>query len=178
MVPIPNTDEKMRNDKARRVVSFVAAASNSGKTTLIEKVVAVLKARGLRIAVVKHASAGFDLDRPGKDSWRFQQAGADTVILVGPGTLALVKKTEHDAALAELEELTRDVDLVIHEGFKTSAQNKIEVFRQDVSGERPLCLNDPAYLALVSDRPFDVSIPRFDINDTKGVAQFLINMME
>jgi molybdopterin-guanine dinucleotide biosynthesis protein B len=163
----------MMDEKTTRVVSFVAAASNSGKTTLIEKVVAILKARGLRVAVVKHASAGFDLDKPGKDSWRFQQAGADTVILVGPGRLALMKKTEHDPTPAELEQLTPDVDLVIHEGFKKSARNKIEVFRQGVSGERPLCLDDPSYVALVSDKKFDVPISWFDINDAEGVAAFL-----
>ncbi len=72
----------MRNEKPLRVVSFVSASSNSGKTTLIEKIVKHLKARGLRVAVVKHASAGFELDRPGKDSWRFQEAGADSVVLV------------------------------------------------------------------------------------------------
>lgn len=164
----------MRNEKTRRVVSFVAAASNSGKTTLIEKVVATLKARGLRVAVVKHASAGFDLDKPGKDSWRFQQAGADTVILVGPGRLALMKKSERDPSLADLEQLTSDVDVVILEGFKKNAQNKIEVFRQGVSGERPLCLDDPSYRALVSDKKFDVRIPWFDINDAEGVAAFLV----
>lgn len=136
----------------------------------------VLKARGLRVAVVKHASAGFDLDKPGKDSWRFQQAGADTVILVGPGRLALLKKTTRDPSPAELEQLAPDVDIVIQEGFKQRSQNRIEVFRQGVSGRRPLCLDDPAYLALVSDRPFDVSIPRFDINDAEGVAQFLMKI--
>ncbi len=79
------------------VVSFVAASSNSGKTTLIEKIVPILKARGLRVAVIKHASGGFDLDKPGKDSWRFQQAGADSVILVGPDRVALI---EEDRACA------------------------------------------------------------------------------
>ena len=75
------------------VVSFVAASSGSGKTTLIEKIVAILKARGLRVAVMKHASAGYDLDKQGKDSWRFQQAGADTVLLIGPTSMAVMKKT-------------------------------------------------------------------------------------
>ena len=157
-----------------RVVSFVAAASNSGKTTLIEKVVKVLKSRGLRVAVIKHAKGGFDLDTPGKDSWRFQQAGADAVILVGPGRMALIKNTERDPSPEELEQLTPDADIVIYEGFKKSAQNKIEVFRHGISGEQPLCVNNPAYIALVSDRPFDVPIPRFDINDAEGVAVFLV----
>lgn len=157
-----------------KAVSFVAAASNSGKTTLIEKVVKILKARGLRVAVIKHAKGEFDLDQPGKDSWRFQQAGADAVILAGPGKMALIKKIEREPLPDELEKLAGDADIVIHEGSKKNAKSKIEVFRSGISGERPLCMDDPSYVALVSDRPFDVSIPRFDINDAEGVAAFLV----
>ena len=156
------------------VVSFVAAASNSGKTTLIEKVVRILKSRGLRVAVIKHASAGFDLDKPGKDSWRFQQAGADAVVLVGPERMALMKKIEREPAPQEVEKMVPDADIIIHEGFKKSAVNKIEVFRHGVSGSQPLCMGDASFLALVSDKPFDVHIPRFDINDAEGVAEFLV----
>jgi molybdopterin-guanine dinucleotide biosynthesis protein B len=157
--------------------SFVAAASNSGKTTLIEKVVAILKSRGLSVAVVKHASVGFDLDKRGKDSWRFQQAGADTVVLVGPGRMAIMKTISHEPSQQELVQATGNVDIVIHEGFKKNRINMIEVFRQGVSGERPLCMDDvSSFLALVSDRPFPVSIPRFDLNDADGVADFLLKM--
>lgn len=156
------------------VVSFVAASSNSGKTTLIEKIVPLLKARGLRVAVIKHASGGFDLDKPGKDSWRFHQAGADSVILVGPDRVALLKKIEHVPSLKELEQLAGDVDIALYEGFKESAKNKIEVFRHGVSGEYPLSLNDPSYIALVSDRPFSVTIPQFNINDAEGVVKFMM----
>lgn len=157
------------------VVSFVAAASNSGKTTLIEKVVRILKSRGLRVAVIKHASAGFDLDKPGKDSWRFQQAGADAVVLVGPERMALIKKIEREPALREIEKMLPDADIIIHEGFKKAAVNRIEVFRHGISGDLPLCMDDASYLALVSDKPYDVSIPRFDLNDANGVAEFLVN---
>ena len=160
------------------VVSFVAAASNSGKTTLIEKVVRILKARGLRVAVIKHASAGFDLDKPGKDSWRFQQAGADAVVLVGPERMALIKKIEREPAPREIEKMVPDSDIIIHEGFKKAAVNRIEVFRHGISGDLPLCLDDASYLALVSDKPYDVSIPRFDLNDANGVAEFLVNKIE
>ena len=157
------------------VVSFVAAASNSGKTTLIEKVVALLRTRGLRVAVVKHASAGFDLDKPGKDSWRFQQAGADTVVLVGPGKMAIMKKIGQEPSQEELERAAGDADIIIHEGFKKSALNMIEVFRSGASGERPLCMDDASsFLALVSDRPFPVSLPFFDLNDAEGVSDFLV----
>jgi molybdopterin-guanine dinucleotide biosynthesis adapter protein len=157
-----------------RVVSFVAASSNSGKTTLIERVVGILKARGLHVTVVKHASAGFELDKPGKDSWRFRQAGADAVVLVGPDTMALVKNISREPSLEELMRLSGDSDIVIQEGFKHSAVNRIEVFRSGVSGDRPLCLTDPSFLALVSDRSFAVTIPRFDLNDAEGVAEFIV----
>jgi molybdopterin-guanine dinucleotide biosynthesis protein B len=160
--------------KTKRVFSFIAASSNSGKTTLIEKVVRILKGRGLRVAVIKHASAGFDLDQPGKDSWRFQQAGADTVILAGPGRVALMQKIEHEPDPDELARLAGDAEIVIAEGFKKNVKDKIEVFRKGVSGERPLSLNDPSYLALVSDNPFAVSIPCFDLNDATGVADLIV----
>jgi len=160
--------------KIKRVVSFVSASSNSGKTTLIEKVIKILKGRGLRVAVIKHASAGFDLDKPGKDSWRFQQAGADTVILSGSGRIALMQKVEHEPGLDELARLAGDVEIVIAEGYKNIAMNKIEVFRQGVSGECPLSQNDSSYLALVSDKRFAVSIPCFDLDDATGVADLIV----
>jgi molybdopterin-guanine dinucleotide biosynthesis adapter protein len=158
----------------KRFVSFVAASSNSGKTTLIEKVVAIMKARGLQVTVVKHTPAGFDLDKPGKDSWRFRQAGADAVVLVGPECVALIKNINREPTSDELEQFTSGSDIVILEGFKKTAKNKIEVFRQGISGEHPLCLHDPTFLALASDKRFAVSIPQFDINDAAGVADFLI----
>lgn len=161
-----------------KIVSFVAAASNSGKTTLIEKVVRILKARGLRVAVVKHASKGFDLDRPGKDSWRFRQAGADAVVLVGPDRMAVDRSISGIPAPPDIERLLPEVDIVIQEGFKKNAPNKIEVFRDGVSGIRPLCMEDDTFIALVSDALFDVTIPRFHIDDVEGVADFIIQCME
>jgi molybdopterin-guanine dinucleotide biosynthesis protein B len=164
----------MRNERPLHTVSFVAACSNSGKTTLIEKVVKLLKARGLRVAVVKHTSAGFELDRPGKDSWRFQEAGADSVVLVSPGQMAVIRKTAEVPSSEEIEQAAGDVDLIIHEGSRKTAKNKIEVFRSAVSGDRPLCIEDRSYLALVSDKSFPVLIPRFDLDDAEGVADYLV----
>jgi molybdopterin-guanine dinucleotide biosynthesis protein MobB len=163
----------LRNENQKLVVSFVAASSNSGKTTLIEKIVRNLKARGLRVAVIKHASKGFDLDRPGKDSWRFQEAGADAVMLVGPGKTALITAVDHEPGFEELERMV-EADVVLYEGFKKHAANKIEVFRAGVSGDQPLCIGDLSYIALVSDCDCDVSIPRFDLNDADGVSEFIV----
>jgi molybdopterin-guanine dinucleotide biosynthesis protein B len=157
------------------VVSFVATSSNSGKTTLIEKIVTILTSRGMRVAVIKHAPGGFDLDRPGKDSWRFQQAGADTVILVGPDRMAIMKTIDHQPSSEEIERLAEGADIVIYEGFKKDAKNKIEIFRRSASGEHPLCMTDPSYLALVSDSPCVVSIPQFDLSDADGVAAFVLD---
>ena len=156
-----------------KIISFVAASSNSGKTTLIEKVVRILKERGLRVAVVKHASKGFAIDHPGKDSWRFREAGADAVMLVGPDEIALMKRTAREPDLAELEEMMGGLDVVLREGFKKDEGARIEVFRSGVSGQQPLCITDRSFLALVSDVPISVAIPRFDLNDAAAVADFI-----
>ena len=156
-----------------KTVSFIAASSGSGKTTLIEKVVRILKQRGLRVAVVKHASKGFELDRPGKDSWRFREAGADTVVLVGPDSLALMRKIVTQPSQQAIEDLVGNVDIVIREGFKGDSLHKIEVFRSGVSGALPLCITDPSVIALVSSSPVNVAIPRFDWNDAESVADFI-----
>jgi len=156
-----------------KIVSFVAATSNSGKTAIIEKVVRILKERGLRVAVIKHASKGFELDRPGKDSWRFREAGADTVVLVGPDRLALMRTIVKVPSMKDLEMLAGNADIMIREGFKEDSLNKIEVFRSGVSGQQPLSAADGSFLALVSDRAFDVAVPRFDWNDAEGVADFI-----
>jgi molybdopterin-guanine dinucleotide biosynthesis adapter protein len=156
-----------------KIVSFVAATSNSGKTAIIEKVVRILKERGLRVAVIKHAPKGFEVDRPGKDSWRFREAGADTVVLVGPDRLALMRTIDKAPSMKELEMLAGNADIMIREGFKEDALNKIEVFRSGISGQQPLCAADGSFLALVSDRSFDVAVPRFDWNDAEAVADFI-----
>lgn len=159
-----------------KTFSFVAASSNSGKTTLIEKIVLILKKRGLRVAVIKHASKGFDIDRPGKDSWRFREAGADAVMLVGPDSVALMKKMSREPDLDELKTMVEGFDVVIMEGFKKESGNRIEVFRSGVSGQQPLCMNDPSFIALVSDIPINVAIPRFDLNDAASVADFITKL--
>jgi molybdopterin-guanine dinucleotide biosynthesis protein B len=156
-----------------KVISFVAAASGSGKTTLIEKVVRILRSRGLRVAVVKHASKGFELDRPGKDSWRFREAGADAVLLVGPEGWALQRRSAVPPDEAEVAALVGDADVVLREGFKHEAGPKIEVFRSGVSGERPMCTGSGGFLALVSDQRLDAGIPWLHIDDAQSVADLI-----
>ncbi|HTG01517.1 MAG TPA: molybdopterin-guanine dinucleotide biosynthesis protein B [Nitrospirota bacterium] len=161
-----------------RIVSFVAVCSNSGKTTLIEKIIPHFTARGLRVAVVKHASKGFDLDTPGKDSWRFQQAGAASVVLAGPDRIAVMKTTSAEQSADDMIRAAGDADIVMLEGFKRTSRNKIEVYRSSATDRLPLCLQDNTFLALASDRPFEVPIPQFNLNDAEGVAKFILTITD
>lgn len=156
-----------------KIISFVAASSNSGKTTLIEKVVRILKKRGLRVAVVKHAPKGFDVDHRGKDSWRFREAGADAVLIVGPGEVALQKTTAAPIDGEEMARLLGDVDIVLREGFRDAGGDRIEVFRSGVSGGQPLCVQDRSFRALVSDVPLSCGVPWYHLDDAEGVADFI-----
>jgi len=161
-----------------RIISFIAASSNSGKTTLIERIVPLLKTRGLRVAVIKHASKGFDMDQRGKDSWRFREAGADAVLLAGPDQLALMRQTDRPLGPEELATLLPDYDIVLVEGFRDSTPNRIEVFRKGISGERPLCMDNPAFVALASDTRFELAIPCFDLNDATSIANFILAKLQ
>lgn len=154
------------------IVSIVGT-SDSGKTTLIEKLVAELVRRGYRVATVKHDIHGFEVDREGKDSWRHKQAGAHTVIISSPKKLALIRDVDHDADLAELrDKYVQDVDLLLSEGFKRNLQPKIEVFRKEMHREL-LCNKEDNLLAVASNQPFDIGVPFFDLDDARGLVDLI-----
>jgi molybdopterin-guanine dinucleotide biosynthesis protein MobB len=158
-----------------RAVSFVAK-SGTGKTTLLEKVIAELKGRGWRVGAIKHDAHRFDIDHPGKDSHRMTAAGADTMLISSPEKLALVKQHETPPAIGELlATYFADVDIVLTEGFKKSGLPKIEVHRKERSSTL-LCRgeeNDPSLIAVASDEPLELDVPVFDINDAATVASFI-----
>ena len=117
----------------------IVGKSDSGKTTLIEKLLPELIRRGYRIATVKHDVHGFEVDREGKDSWRHKKAGAHTVIISSPQKVALIRDVEKDLTLDELrEKLVQDVDLILSEGYKKDVQPKIEIFRKEKHQGTPL----------------------------------------
>ncbi len=156
-----------------RIINFVAAQSDAGKTTIIENLLPLFKRRGLRVAALKGNLHHRELDLPGKDSWRFSQAGAElsgiataeNFILVGSGR----GKNGIDAAV----ELLADFDLVIIEGNKQSKNPKIEVVRSAINPE-PLLM--AGTIALISDRQdLEPGLPVFDLEDYGGVVDFLIN---
>ncbi len=154
------------------IVSIVGK-SNSGKTTLIEKLVPELVRRGYRVATVKHDVHGFDVDQEGKDSWRHKKAGAHTVVISSPSKLALIRDVDHDAGLAELrDKYIRDVDLVLSEGFKRNNQPKIEVFRKEIHRDL-LCTKEDNLVAIAANQAFDISVPCFELNDIQGLADLI-----
>ena len=159
-----------------KVVSFVAK-SGTGKTTLLEKVIAELKNRGYTVGAIKHDAHQFDIDHPGKDSHRLTAAGADTMLISSPEKLALIKK---HAASPPVEVLLAtyftDVDIVVTEGFKKSTMPKIEIHRQERSPTL-LCRgeeHDPMLVAVASDEPLDLDVPVLDLNNPTEVADFVV----
>jgi molybdopterin-guanine dinucleotide biosynthesis protein MobB len=159
-----------------KAVSFVAK-SGTGKTTLLEKVIVHLKERGLRVGVIKHDAHRFDIDHPGKDSYRLSAAGADTMLISSPAKLAIVKKHQESPPIEELiESYFQDVDIVLTEGFKQSGMPKVEVHRKERSSTL-LCRgeqHDPTLVAVASDEPLDLDVPVLDLNDAAQVAQFIV----
>lgn len=153
--------------------------SNTGKTTLIEKLIPLLRMRGLRVSAIKNAHHGFDMDRPGKDSYRYREAGAGQVLIATGVRWALLSETPQ--AAASLEELIGRLDpcdLVIIEGFKSEGQiPRIEV-RRSSNTEPPIFPNDPNVIAVASDLAVDTGLPVLDLNDAATIAQFVIDHLK
>ena len=136
------------------IVSIVGQ-SQSGKTTLVERLVVEFKGRGYRVATVKHACKDFDIDKQGKDTWRYTEAGSDAVAISAPQRLALIKLQDDNDSIDEiLRLLGEDFDIIFIEGFHQAHVPKIEVYRKELNkGLR--C--DPGELkAIVSDDKLDV----------------------
>lgn len=153
------------------VVSIVGRHSNSGKTTLLVKLISEAKRRGWRVAAVKHDVHGFEMDKPGKDTWRFAQAGADVVAISSPHKMAMLEVVQEERSLDQVLERIQDVDLIFTEGYKHEKKPRIEVFRSEVHVE--LYSQPEELIAIASDVPFDEGVPCFDLEDAVGICDFL-----
>jgi molybdopterin-guanine dinucleotide biosynthesis protein B len=155
------------------IVSIVGK-SNTGKTTLLERLVPELRARGYRVGTIKHSVHAFDIDVEGKDSCRHKQAGAHTVVISSPKRVALVKEVESEQSLDSLaSQYFQEVDIILTEGYKKQNNPKIEVFRSQMHGT-PVCKQDERLVALVSDANLDLGVPRFNPDDVKGLADLVV----
>ena len=157
------------------VISIVGR-SNSGKTTLIVKLVKELKSRGYKVATIKHSHHRFELDTEGKDSWLHTQAGADAVVVASQNMMGIMRQSPKELSLMEIiNTYLQDMDVIVVEGYKTEAIPKVEVFRSEISTEL-VCKNDKNLIAVVGDKNPSIGVPFFHIDvKTSAIIDFLLN---
>lgn len=152
-----------------------AGYSGSGKTTLLERLIPFLTGQGFRLALIKHAHHDFDIDQPGKDSYRHRQAGAAEVLVSSNQRWALMHElrgAEEPSLQAHLARLS-PCDLVLVEGFKREPIPKLEIHRE--ANAKPLLfMQDPHIVAIATDAPVDTSLPRFDLNAIDAIGHFIL----
>jgi molybdopterin-guanine dinucleotide biosynthesis protein MobB len=154
-------------------VVSVVGKSDSGKTTLMERLIRALTERGYRVGSVKHHIHDFDIDVPGKDSWRHAKAGAAVTLVSSPSKLGMVRQMDHEASLDELLALAHDVDILLTEGYRRAGEVRIEVSRRARSTE--LVCEASELFALVTDNP-EIrvgSVPVFGLDDAAGLADLV-----
>lgn len=153
----------------------VTGSKNCGKTGLMERLVAEVCVRGLSVSTIKHAHHSTDVDQPGRDSYRHRQAGAQEVLLASPHRWALMHELRDapEPPLSELLTKLSPVDLVLIEGYKAAPHPKIEAHRAE-TGKPLLSPANASIRAVAADSPVDTALPRFDLDDTKAIADFIL----
>lgn len=149
----------------------VAGRSRVGKTTFLVKLIAELTARGYRIGVIKHSVHSFAPAEPGRDTWKLTQAGAETVAFASQDELVVTRRLEAELSVDQVAAYLGNVDLILTEGYKGAHKPKIEVSRRE-RGTDLICRRSEI-IAVVSDHPIDLDVPRFDLDDAAGVATML-----
>jgi molybdopterin-guanine dinucleotide biosynthesis adapter protein len=154
----------------------VVGWKNAGKTGLMERLVTEITGRGITVSTVKHAHHSFDVDHPGKDSFRHRTAGASEVLLASGNRFALMHELRgaKEPSLAELLTRLSPVDLVLIEGYKRDDHPKVEAHRA-VTGNPLIAPGDPTVRAVAADVPLDLDRPVFDLDDTASIADFILS---
>lgn len=166
----------MKINKAPAILAVVGY-SGAGKTTLLEKLIPALRKRGVRLAVIKHTSHHHEFDKPGKDSHRLRQAGAEAVMVSSPKMVAMFREVKREWPLKRLlRHLPRPVDLVIAEGFRHAEYPCIEVYRCGVSPDLK-CREQQNLLAVVGDAPGALEVPQFNRDDVRTITEFVIKVL-
>ena len=162
--------------ETRPALVAIVGKSDSGKTTLIEKLVPELVRLGLRVGTVKHDAHSFEIDHPGKDSWRHGQAGADAYVIASPTRLAYIARLDEELELTDIvKRYFSGFDIVVAEGYKRTAPHRVEIFRTGAGHDEPLCASGEA-LALVTDADVEHE-RRFGLDDAAGLAAFLVDRL-
>lgn len=161
-----------------KVIGF-AGWSGSGKTTLVEQVIGLLEARGLAVSLIKHAHHEFDIDYPGKDSWRHRHAGCREVLVTSANRWAVMHELRGRPELKLNDALAQlaPCDVVLVEGFKHEPIPKIEIYRAAI-GQPQLFPNDPYIVAVATDQPVATKLPQIDLNNPAEVTAFIVNILE
>lgn len=168
------------SDKKQKevIISIIATKSGMGKTTLIEALIKIFKSRNYTIGVLKHDAHKFQIDKEGKDSYRFSEAGADNVIISSSEKLAMVQSLKKEKSMEEIISFFDDLNIVLIEGFKNKNNTypKIEVYRKGIDNNL-LCKNSDYaaynFIAVASDEKLDVNIPVLNLNDPVSIADFI-----
>lgn len=150
----------------------VVGRPKCGKTTMLEKLIGELKRRGYRVATIKHHShPGFEIDQPGKDSWRHAQAGSDHVVIASPDKIASIRRLEGELSLDEIAGTIQEVDIILTEGYKRAGKPALEVVRSE-TGLDLLC--DPEQLfAIATDTHLAADKPQFSLDDVFGIVDLI-----
>jgi molybdopterin-guanine dinucleotide biosynthesis protein B len=156
-----------------------AGWSGSGKTTLLEKLIPRFAGAGLRVSLIKHAHHTFDVDQPGKDSYRHRHAGAGEILVTSSRRWVLMHELRgaHEPSFEEQVERMSPCDLLLVEGFKFASIPKLEVWRAE-TGEGMLHPNDPHIVAVASDVKIETRLPVLDLNDDAAVAKFVLDYLK
>ena len=166
-------------------ILLIVGFANSGKTRLMTRLIEVLSLQGLRVGAVKHhghhfennAGHDFEMDKPGKDTWKYRQAGAKAAVISSRSGLGMVREVDHDHEPSELTHLMPDMDIVLVEGYKRSDHPKIEVFRPE-NGKPPACRYDDHLMAVVCDTPLDWGVPQFGTDAVSELSDFILHHLK
>jgi molybdopterin-guanine dinucleotide biosynthesis protein B len=164
----------MPDIKNKPPVISVVGTSGVGKTCLLERLIPEFTQRGFKVGTIKHHMHRFEMDKPGKDSWRHMQAGAAATMISSPNRIGMVMNVDHDHSPNELGAFLCNVDIILTEGYKRGDNPKIEVFSSRVH-KAPLCKGDVHLLAVVSDTTVNLDVPQFSMHEIEGLADLVID---
>jgi len=173
------TSHPPHNLQGPKYIMGIIGWSGSGKTTLLGKLIPDLTARGLTVSTMKHTHHDFDMDQPGKDSYRHREAGAKEVLLTSRKRWAMLHELREDPeyAIDDLIKMMAPVDVLLIEGFKSHTYPKIEINRPS-RGKKLICEGDDSVVALATDEPFEgVGIPQLDLNNAKAVGDYIVSYL-